>query len=96
VARLERGKRRGIAGVIDVGHAAAGRAAEVRVRARRGLVHRGPFARDIQFEDQAELVEPGQAAVDRGEADPRPPLAGAMENVDGRGMAARAVFGDDV
>jgi len=96
VARFERGERGRIAGVVDVGHVAAAGTAEVGVRARRRFVHRGPLARDIQFQDQAEFVQPGQSAVDRGETDARAPLAGALINVDRRSVATGAVCFDDV
>ncbi len=83
-------------GVLEIGDCTATGTAEVGVRARRRLVHRRGPAGDVDLQYRAELVQPDQPAVHRGEADPGPQRAGAHPDLLGGHVAAGSGFLDDV
>ena len=83
-------------GVFEIGDRAATGTAEVGVRARRRLVHRRSLAGDVDLHHRAELVQPDQPSVHRGEADPGLQRAGAHPDLLGGHVAAGSGFLDDV
>ena len=83
-------------GVFEIGDRAATGTVEVGVRASRRLVHRRGLAGDVDLHHRAELVQPSQPAVHRGEADPGLQRAGAQPDLLGGQVAAGSGFLDDV